>query len=103
MARGPVPGRRSLKRMKPPTVLLGTQMAVGGAQRMLMLQAAWFRAQGYPIWAVYFYDKEQLHARWQAEFDFPIINLAGWRFGASPFSNVFRLLGALWRLPCTLT
>ena len=84
--------------MKKPTVFLGTQMAVGGAQRMLMIQAAWFLKQGYPIWAVYFYDKEGLHEKWQSEFEFPIVNLNGWRFGASPISNTWRLLGALWRL-----
>jgi glycosyltransferase involved in cell wall biosynthesis len=84
--------------MKMPLLFLGTQMAVGGAQRMLMIQAAWFKAQGYPIWVAYFYDKEGLHEKWQSEYDFPIINLDGWRFGASPFSNASRLIGALGRL-----
>jgi len=84
--------------MKMPLLFLGTQMAVGGAQRMLMIQAAWFKAQGYPIWVAYFYDKEGLQSKWQAEFDFPVINLDGWRFGASPLSNIWRLLGALARL-----
>lgn len=84
--------------MKTRLLFLGTQMAVGGAQRMLMIQAAWFKAQGYPIWVAYFYDKEGLHEKWQSEFDFPIINLDGWRFGATPLSNARRLLGALMRL-----
>ena len=84
--------------MKKSTVFLGTQLAIGGAQRMLMIQAAWFKQQGYPIWALYFYDKEGLHQKWSAEFDFPVINLDGWRFGASPFANTWRLVGALWRL-----
>jgi len=84
--------------MLPPITFLGTQMATGGAQRMMLLQARWFHQQGYRIFAIFFYDKERLQDRWQSEYEYPITHLNGWEFGASPFTNAFRLVRALWRL-----
>jgi glycosyltransferase involved in cell wall biosynthesis len=84
--------------MKPAILFLGTQMAVGGAQRMLLLQARWFHQQGYRVFAGFFYDKEGLYDRWKSEQEYPIICLDGWVFGASPITNSLRLLRALWRL-----
>lgn len=83
---------------KPKTIFLGTQMAVGGAQSMMLSQTAWFKDHGYPVTAAFFYDKEGLHAKWQSDQLFPILNFKGWRFGASPLTNARRLIGALWRL-----
>lgn len=82
----------------PKILFLGTQMAVGGAQRMMLSQAAWFSQKGYPVTVAFFYDKEDLHAKWMSDHQVPIVNFQGWRFGASPFVNMVRLLGALWRL-----
>jgi len=84
--------------MRPAITFLGTQMATGGAQRMMLLQARWFHQQSYPMFAIFFYDKEGLQDRWQSEYEYPIIHLSGWKFGASPFTNAFRLVRALWRL-----
>jgi len=84
--------------MRPGILFLGTQMAIGGAQRMMLLQARWFHHHGYQMFAVFFYDKEGLQNRWQSEYAYPITHLNGWKFGASPFTNVFRLIRALWRL-----
>jgi glycosyltransferase involved in cell wall biosynthesis len=73
-------------------------MAIGGAQRMMLLQARWFHQQGYRVFAFFFYDKEGLQNKWRTEYEFLITHLNGWKFGASPFTNAFRLLRALWRL-----
>jgi hypothetical protein len=55
-------------------LLLGTQMAVGGAQKVLLDQARWFHEHGHVVTAAFFYDKEDLHAKWQENHDFPLIN-----------------------------
>lgn len=83
---------------KPNTLFLGTQMAVGGAQSMMLAQTTWFHQQNYPVTAAFFYDKEDLHTKWLSEYRIPIVNFKGWRFGASSLTNAWRLLGALWRL-----
>lgn len=84
--------------MRPAILFLGTQMAVGGAQRMMLLQARWFHQQGYRVFAIFFYDKEGLQDRWKSEYEYPVLHLSGWEFGASPLINSFRLIRALWRL-----
>ena len=84
-------------RSKPKILFLGTQIAVGGAQSMMLSQTAWFYEQGYPVTAAFFYDKHNLHEKWQAENQFPILNFNGWRYGGSTLSNAWRLVGALWR------
>ncbi|RME06219.1 MAG: glycosyltransferase family 1 protein, partial [Anaerolineae bacterium] len=67
-------------------------------QRVLLDQARWFHAQGYPVIAAFFYDKENLGARWRAKNPFPVVDLgAGWGSG-SPVQKTFRLLRALRRL-----
>ena len=37
--------------------LFGSQITVGGAQRVLLDQAQWFRDKGYDVQAVFFYAK----------------------------------------------
>jgi glycosyltransferase involved in cell wall biosynthesis len=56
-------------------LLFGTQMAIGGAQRVLLDQARWFRARGHPVTAVFFYDKEGLHGAWQAGTGLPLLTM----------------------------
>jgi hypothetical protein len=60
-------------------LLLGTQMEVAGAQRMLLSQARWFDMHGYKVKAVFFYDKQGLQKTWQAGEKFPVLSLEGWR------------------------
>jgi len=84
--------------MKPSIVFLGSQIAVGGAQRMLMLQADWFHRQGYSVWAVFFYDRDGLYDQWRTEVDFPLLNLDGWSRDGFLIVNLWRLMRALWYL-----
>lgn len=78
--------------------LVGTQMATGGAQKVLLDQAGWFHAQGHKVFAVFFYDKENLHERWQSNAAFPIVNLEAFQKGAGALANGLALLRGLIRL-----
>lgn len=82
-------------------LLLGTQMATGGAQKVLLDQAAWFHEHGHAVTAVFFYDRESVHAAWRRKSAFAIIDLKAFRKGAGVVSNFLSLLsglGRLWRL-----
>lgn len=83
---------------KPSILLLGTQMEVAGAQRVLLSQAGYFHQQGYPVQAVFFYDKQGLASEWGASHPFPVLSLGGWQHGDSGLMNLLRLPGALLRL-----
>ena len=50
-------------------------MAIGGAQRVLLDQARWFRAHGHGVSAVFFYDKEGLHGAWQEGTGLPLLTM----------------------------
>ena len=79
-------------------LLIGTQMAIGGAQRGLLDQACWFYAHGCKVTTAFFYDKEGLHATWSHEFEFPILNLQAYKHGDSTLRWAGRLMCGLWRL-----
>lgn len=79
-------------------LLLGTQMELGGAQQMLLTQAAWLHSQGYPVRVAFLYDKQGLADVWRAAYPFEILNLDAWRFGGSAIRHLPRLLLGLWRL-----
>jgi glycosyltransferase involved in cell wall biosynthesis len=81
-----------------PIVFLGTQMEIAGAQRMLLSQARWFHEKGYPVKAVFFYDKQGLALRWQADYPFPVISLDAWKQGGFILANLLRLVRGLARL-----
>jgi glycosyltransferase involved in cell wall biosynthesis len=83
---------------KPQLFFLGTQMARAGAQKVLLAQADWFHARGYPVKVAFFYDKESLAQTWQASRKFPVLNLNAWRYSDAWWRNIFRLPPALWRL-----
>jgi glycosyltransferase involved in cell wall biosynthesis len=68
-------------------------MAVGGAQKVLLDQARWFHAQGHKVIVAFFYDRDNLHAKWQAAYPFPIHDLRGFKPGAGRLRNAFHLLG----------
>jgi glycosyltransferase involved in cell wall biosynthesis len=85
--------------MKPLSILfLGTQMAVGGAQKVLLDQAGWFHARGHRVTAAFFYDRDSLRERWQAEFPFPVFSLSDFHKGRSSLQNGLSILGGLGQL-----
>ena len=51
-------------------LLVGTQIATGGAQKVLLDQAQWFRQRGHKVSTVFFYDRDNLLSKWQAVSDF---------------------------------
>jgi glycosyltransferase involved in cell wall biosynthesis len=61
-----------------PIVFLGTQMEIAGA--------------------VFFYDKQGLAPRWQADYPFPVISLDAWKQGGFILANLLRLVSGLARL-----
>ena len=79
-------------------LLFGTQMAVGGAQKVLLDQAAWFHARGHKVIAAFFYDRDDLHEKWQKEYPFPVLNLSSFHKGRGGMSNVFSITAGMWRL-----
>ena len=73
--------------------LFGSQITVGGAQRVLLDQAQWFCDRGYDVQAVFFYDKDGLLEDWSSRYPFPITALSVYRRGAGivkNFSGLFR-------------
>jgi len=82
-------------------LFLGTQMAVGGAQRVLLDHARWFYDQGYAVTVAFFYDKEGLRDQWKQKHPFPIIDLGAQQSGEVwevNFGLLFRSLIKLWVL-----
>ncbi|OGO42530.1 MAG: hypothetical protein A2W36_03970 [Chloroflexi bacterium RBG_16_58_14] len=61
--------------VKPAILFIGSQMATGGAQRVLLDQAAWFYEHGYHVTAAFLYDQEGVHQVWQEIYPFPLVNL----------------------------
>ena len=81
-------------------LFLGTQMAVGGAQKVLLSQAQWFQERGYRVTVAFFYDKEHLKDIWSTQYPFPVIDLRARHPGAHRGSILGLLKGLLnlWRL-----
>lgn len=79
-------------------LLVGTQMATGGAQKVLLDQAGWFHERGDDVMAVFIYDREDLHETWQRGAKYPILDLHGFKKGAGAIVNLFSLLQGLGRL-----
>ncbi len=79
-------------------LLVGTQMATGGAQKGLLDQARWFKAHGCEVAVAFFYDKEGLHQQWADAVDFPIHNLQAYQHGVGLPLQIGSLIGGLWRL-----
>jgi len=83
---------------KPSLLFLGTQMAVGGAQKVLLDQAGWFHTRGYQVTAAFFYDRDGLQEKWVDSFPFPIVNLNAFQKGWGAIRNGVSILQGLWRL-----
>jgi glycosyltransferase involved in cell wall biosynthesis len=79
-------------------LFLGSQMTVGGAQRVLFNQAQWFHEKGYAVTAAFFYDKDGLRGKWEAAYPFPVLDLRGRRWNGTPLVNFALLIGGVIRL-----
>jgi glycosyltransferase involved in cell wall biosynthesis len=88
--------------MKPFSILLlGSQMAIGGAQKVLLDQARWFHEHGHKVTVAFFYDRDGLFNAWTESLGLPLYDLEafdrksgflkrGWLF--------LRGLGRLWAI-----
>ena len=79
-------------------LFLGTQITVGGAQRVLLDQAGWFYQQGHSVTAAFFYDKDGLRAAWNEEHPFSVVEFGGRAPGLGKLANGRRFVRAVWRL-----
>ncbi len=79
-------------------VLLGTQMAVGGAQKLLLEQALWFQSHGYKVAVLFFYDRDGLYQKWMNIYPFEIQNLHIFDNKEGRLRGLFRLLHGLIKL-----
>lgn len=82
-------------------LLLGSQMTIGGAQRVLLDQAQWFHDHGHKVTAAFFYDKDGLYNSWRESHHFPIFNLEAYDPKINGFKQALLLLsglGRLWRI-----
>ncbi len=81
-----------------PIFFLGVQMATGGAQRVLLLQADWFFKQGYPVTVAFLYDKENLRPAWCSQYQFPVYDLGFARPTDNLFLQAACFVRGIWRL-----
>jgi glycosyltransferase involved in cell wall biosynthesis len=58
-----------------PILFLGTQMAVGGSQHVLLTLARWFHQHEYRVVVAFLYDRDGLYQQWRSTEPFPVINL----------------------------
>lgn len=80
----------------------GSQITVGGAQRVLLDQARWFHDHGYEVQAVFFYDKDGLLPEWSERCPFPITALSRYQRGAGLLKNFSGLFHGFIRLVSSL-
>jgi glycosyltransferase involved in cell wall biosynthesis len=79
-------------------LLLGTQMATGGAQKVLLDQARWFHEHGHNVTAMFLYDKEDLQKKWQAASPFPVLSLGAFSGRGKGIANILPLVKGLFKL-----
>ena len=79
-------------------LLIGTQMAIGGAQRGLFDQARWFKSQGCKVVVAFFYDKEGFYEKWRQSADFPVHNFQAYERDVGFLRQGWLLINGLWRL-----
>ncbi len=82
----------------PSRLLVGTQIAVGGAQKVLLDQARWFHTRGYRVNAIFLYDRDSLHSKWSESYPFPIYNLEAFRPGSGLIRQSLTLCAGLLQL-----
>ncbi|MCX6056663.1 MAG: glycosyltransferase family 4 protein [Chloroflexi bacterium] len=79
-------------------LLLGTQIATGGAQKVLLDQARWFHARGYKVTAAFFYDRDGMHKKWQDVSPFQIVNLSNFQKKQGAYQSGLSILAGLFSL-----
>jgi glycosyltransferase involved in cell wall biosynthesis len=79
-------------------LFVGTQMAIGGAQKLLLDQARWFHSRGHRVTAAFFYDKQGLQHTWERGLGFPLLALSGIGARSNPLTRAWGLLRGLVRL-----
>ena len=79
-------------------VLLGTQIAIGGAQRLLLGQGRWFYDKGNEVIAIFIYAKSDLLEDWREQYPFKIINLDAWSSTGWNFKNFLKLIRGIFNL-----
>jgi glycosyltransferase involved in cell wall biosynthesis len=82
----------------PSILFLGTQMAFGGAQTLLLDQALWFKGKGHKVVAAFFYDRDGLYDKWLEAYDIPLLNLNAFDKTAGCIKKATSLISGMWRL-----
>lgn len=80
-----------------PILFLGTQMAVGGSQYVLLTLARCFHQHGYRVLTAFLYDRDGLNRQWQSNEPFPVINLEA-RQAKSGILGFYGFLQSVFRL-----
>jgi glycosyltransferase involved in cell wall biosynthesis len=84
---------------KPPSILfLGTQMAFGGAQTLLLDQAVWFKGHGHTVMAAFFYDRDDLYETWKTLYDFPLVDLNVFGGTTGSLGKITKFVTGIWQL-----
>ena len=78
-------------------LFFGSQITIGGAQRVLLDQALWFRQHGYSVSVAFYYDKDNLLEDWQKCVPFPIRVIGSYQKG-KPVPNFFGLIKGFFHL-----
>src|SRR5687768_9898040 len=85
--------------MRPLSIfLLGTQMATGGAQKILLDQARWFHEHGHKVTTAFFYDRDGLFSAWKQSLIFPLHNLDAFKRDTGLLKRGSLFLGGMGRL-----
>lgn len=79
-------------------LFFGTQMALGGAQKLLLDQARWFHGHGNQVTAVFFYDKQGLSDSWRQGLGFPLLTLSKTGPTGNIIARTVGLVGGLFQL-----
>jgi glycosyltransferase involved in cell wall biosynthesis len=79
-------------------ILLGTQMTLGGAQKLLFEHAHWFLENGHSVTAVSFYNRDGLHQEWEKSYAVPVQSLSSFNKKAGLFHQAASLLTGIWNL-----
>ncbi len=74
-------------------LFFGSQITTGGAQKVLLDQAAWFHNRGYEILVVFYYDKDGVLDEWRQKTQLPIQTLTALPKTAKPASLNYLLRG----------
>lgn len=79
-------------------LFIGTQIATGGAQKLLLELGEWLSSQGYDVTTVFFYDRDNLYENWLSSYPFPIYNLNAFNNNLSRIKNISNLIVGLNKL-----